>query len=256
MRAPRIKTVPTWRKPRHAITCAILAVGTVVAMMLYIDAWAAQVMLHPPYWLWFVFNEVTEFGRSGWFLWPMGGLIVAVAFLASPAGAYADRAVLAMAGLRIGFLFLAIALPSLFVTIIKRIIGRGRPLVGDEIDPFLFKQLVWRPEYASLPSGHATTAFAAAIALGVLWPKLRGAMFIYALLIALSRVVIDAHYVSDVLAGAIAGVVGALLVRDGFAARRLVLTIDSNGKVAAMPGPSFARIKSVARKLLAPSLQW
>jgi membrane-associated phospholipid phosphatase len=154
--------------------------------------------------------------------------------------------------LRLGFLFLAIALPSLVATVVKRIIGRARPLVGDQIDPFHFRLWVWRPDYASLPSGHATTAFAAALAIGVLWPRLRVAMFIYACLIALSRVVIDAHFVSDVLAGAIAGSVGALLVRDRFAARRLVFSVGLDGRVDAMPGPSFAHIKTVARRVLAP----
>src|SRR5262249_13574508 len=157
---------------------------------------------------------------------------------------------LAMVGLRVGFLFLAIALPSLFVTLIKRVIGRARPSVGEQIDPFLFKQWVWRPEYASLPSGHATTAFAAATAIGALWPNMRVPMFIYACLIAASRVMLEAHYVSDVLAGAIAGIAGALLVRDRFATRRLVFSVSLDGKVDAMPGPKFTRIKTVARRKL------
>ena len=72
-----------------------------------------------------------------------------------------------------------------------------------------------------MPSGHATTAFAVAVAFGVLWPRLRPLLWIYAIVIALSRVVVAAHHPSDVVAGAIAGAVGALLVRDWLAARRL-----------------------------------
>jgi undecaprenyl-diphosphatase len=77
-------------------------------------------------------------------------------------------------------------------------------------------------------------------------------MLIYALVIAVSRVVLDAHYVSDVIAGAIAGVIGALLVRDWFAARRLGFAVGPQGGVRALPGPSWARIKRVARRLPAP----
>ena len=68
----------------------------------------------------------------------------------------------------------------------------------------------WRPAYASLPSGHATTAFAALVAIGAIFPQARALMWIYAVLIALSRVIITAHHPSDVIAGAIVGAVGAL----------------------------------------------
>jgi membrane-associated phospholipid phosphatase len=61
-----------------------------------------------------------------------------------------------------------------------------------------------------------------------------------------------AHYPSDVVAGAVVGALGALLVRDWFAARRLGFAIAADGSVSTLPGPSLARIKRVARSLLAP----
>ena len=75
-----------------------------------------------------------------------------------------------MLTVRFGFLFLAIGLPGLFVTIVKRLIGRARPYVGSHDDPFIYMPFVWAPEYASMPSGHATTAASAAIAIGAMWP--------------------------------------------------------------------------------------
>ncbi len=76
---------------------------------------------------------------------------------------------------------------------------------------------------------------------------------VYALVIAVSRVVLAAHYPSDVLAGAVVGACGALLVRDWFAARRLGF-VDRRATAACTrcPGPRWARIKRVARSLLAP----
>ena len=64
-------------------------------------------------------------------------------------------------------------------------------------------------------------AFAVAVAFGALWPRARPLLWAYAVLIAVSRVVVTAHHPSDVLAGALVGAFGALLVRDWFAARRL-----------------------------------
>jgi undecaprenyl-diphosphatase len=157
--------------------------------------------------------------------------------------------VVASLAVRLGFLFLAIGLPGLVITIVKRLIGRARPGVAGE-DVFLYKLFLWRPDYASFPSGHATTAFAAAIAFGALWPRLRPLMWSYAIAVALSRIIVTAHHPSDVLGGAIAGAVGALLVRDWLAARRLGFLIRADGSVDTMPGPSWLRIKGVARSLV------
>jgi membrane-associated phospholipid phosphatase len=162
-----------------------------------------------------------------------------------------SQLVLASVAARLGFLFLAIGVPGLAVTIIKRIIGRARPMASGE-DAFVYKLFLWQANYASFPSGHATTAFAAAVAFGVLWPRLRPLFWTYAVVIAASRVVVTAHHPSDVVAGAIVGTVGALLVRDWLAARRLGFSIDADGTVRPFAGPSLARIKRVARGLAGP----
>jgi undecaprenyl-diphosphatase len=54
------------------------------------------------------------------------------------------------------------------------------------------------------------------------------------------------------MAGAVVGVVGVLLVRDWFAARGLAFVLATDGLVRPLPGPSLARIKRVARQLVAP----
>jgi membrane-associated phospholipid phosphatase len=73
-------------------------------------------------------------------------------------------------------------------------------------------------------------------------------MLLYALIIAASRVIVLAHHPSDVIAGAVVGTLGALMVRDWFAARRLGLVLDPHGRVRALPGPSLGRLKRVARQ--------
>jgi len=110
---------------------------------------------------------------------------------------------------RVGFLFAAIAVPGLFVTIVKHVIGRARPMVGGHIDPFLFSPFSWPAAYASLPSGHATTAFSVLVAFGSLFPRWRTELIIYAGLISLSRIVVNAHHPSDVFAGALVGTTSA-----------------------------------------------
>ena len=73
-----------------------------------------------------------------------------------------------------------------------------------------------------MPSGHATTAFAAALAAGLVHPRLRVPLLVLAGLIAVSRVWLGVHYPSDVLVGAAVGsaVAGGLWRSLGSVRRR------------------------------------
>ena len=59
-------------------------------------------------------------------------------------------------------------------------------------------------------------------------------MWLYALGIALSRVIVGAHYPTDVLLAALVGVTGAILVRNYFAMRSVTVTIPENGRITAL----------------------
>jgi undecaprenyl-diphosphatase len=250
-RPPMNRNRLAWRSWKRFLIGTLLAAAAIAAAMVLIDAWLIVQSLRLPTLVVDVFDEVTDFGKSGWLLVPAGIVLVTIA-LSSPALDRVSQRVAAAIAVRFAFVFLAIALPGFFASFIKRVIGRGRPHVTgtDDPDPFHFLSFVWRPDYASLPSGHATTAFAALVAVGIVWPQLRAVLWIYAIAIAISRVVVHAHYPSDVLAGAALGAIGAMLVRDWFAARRLAFRIDADGSVHALPGPSFHRVKRVARRLI------
>jgi membrane-associated phospholipid phosphatase len=192
------------------------------------------------------FNELTDFGRGAWPLTPLGLMLLATPFLCVPRLGFMSRGVITAAAVRLGYMFAAIALTGLADSILKRLIGRVRP---SEFGPFAFHPFSWRSDYASLPSGHATNVFATLVAVGLIFPRARPLLWIYALTIAASRVIVSAHFPSDVLAGAAFGAFGAILVRDWFAVRRLGFYIGSDGRVHTMPGPSVGRIKKVAGAL-------
>ena len=255
VRSPRAGGAPgaaaqPWLPPISRLaTGAALTIAVVALAMLLLDAPAIRHHADIPRWLVVAFGAITDFGNSKWFLVPSGLLLVIVAAAASPA---AGRTYLVLTSLaaRLGFVFVAVALPSLFTTIIKRLIGRARPVRVEDLHTLVFVPFSWRVDYASLPSGHSTTAFAAAVALGAVFPRARAVFWIYAAVIALSRVVLTVHYPSDVLAGAVVGAGGALLVRRWFAARRLAFALRPDGSVLALPGPSLHRIKKVARAIV------
>lgn len=232
-----------------AIAAAAAGVYVVVMSMFFVDAAGTTWARGLPQGVRDVFEHITNFGLSGWFLFPCGFGLLALAALNSPKLPRVTQGVLTALAVRFGFLFLAIGVPGLFATIAKRLIGRARPFVGGGADdPFAYMPFIWRPEYAAMPSGHSTTSVAAAIAIGAIWPKSRWIMWVYALTIMLSRVVVLAHHPSDVIAGALVGAAGALMMRRGFAARRLLFCARD---LRAFPGPSWRRIAAAVRQSLA-----
>lgn len=80
-----------------------------------------------------------------------------------------------------------------------------------------------RRSNAAFPSSHAANAFAVALVFARRWRRLAPAFLAFAALVALSRVWLDRHWTSDVLAGAAIGLLGAWAAArwvSGRAARR------------------------------------
>jgi membrane-associated phospholipid phosphatase len=236
------------RPPSSAIAATIATLIAVVLSMFLLDSAASDWATQQPSWSRNIFEKITNFGLGGWFLFPFGFILLCLAALISPALPRLTQGVLTAFAARIGFLFLAIGVPGLFVTIVKRLIGRARPYVGSHDDPFAYMPFIWRPEYASMPSGHATTSVAAAIAIAAIWPHTRWVMWLYALIIMFSRVAVLVHHPSDVIAGALVGAAGAFAVRRWFAARRLVFCPRD---LRTYPGPSWRRIKAAVHQAVA-----
>lgn len=250
-RPAKIRPTEPWSLPaRRLAVMASIGLAVFLFGMFIVDRPVMRGVEHLPRWVIDFFDEITDYGKSGWFLWPLGLLFLGMAAL--PAGlTRISQRVLAAIMVRVGFLFAAIAVPGLFVNIVKHIFGRARPGVGGSIDPMLFSSLNWSAAWASLPSGHSATALSVLVAFGSLFPRARTALLIYALLICASRMAVTAHYPTDVAAGALVGIVGAMMVRRYFALRGLAFSVRPDGTLREFPGPSRKRIKAVARELLA-----
>jgi len=61
------------------------------------------------------------------------------------------------------------------------------------------------PDQFSFPSGHSMSAFAIAIPLCIFYPQLQAGLLALSLSIALSRVILGMHFVSDVVVGSLLG---------------------------------------------------
>src|SRR5579863_10780430 len=101
----------------------------------------------------------------------------------------------------VGAAGLASVLSILLFICLKRLTGRRRPC---QIEPHCWATLL-PPDQFSFPSGHTMTAFAVAIPLALFYPELMAGLLFCALSIALSRILLGMHFLSDVVACAILG---------------------------------------------------
>lgn len=146
-----------------------------------------------------VFRVATRFGVSTYYL--IGTAALTLAFwLVGRFGEGRWGARLAAAAVVPLFLFLSIAVSGLITDLLKVVFGRARPKLLFANETFGFDWWGTKADFWSFPSGHTTTAVAIAAALYFLWPRFVPLYAGFAVLVSLSRAVIGAHYVSDVIA--------------------------------------------------------
>lgn len=104
----------------------------------------------------------------------------------------------------------AIALSSFISFGLKSLVGRARPVLG--LSPWAFIGPTFLRRFDSFPSGHATAAFAVAVALSRIWPRAHWLFLLGAGVLSLSRLFTGSHFPSDVLGGALVGILVSSMV--------------------------------------------
>jgi undecaprenyl-diphosphatase len=152
-------------------------------LMRRVNGWRA------PRWirLWMI---VATRGGDGWLWYAMG---LAILLFGGP-NRFAALAAATMAA----------GAGSLIFLYVKRKACRKRPC---HIAPHCWAKLL-PPDQFSFPSGHTITAFSVAIVFGMFYPSLFVGLLFCAFSIAISRILLGMHFLSDVLAG---GALGATL---------------------------------------------
>jgi len=103
------------------------------------------------------------------------------------------------------WLAVAVLLSVSVGTVIKYVVRRPRP---SDLKGFYSR----RVDNYSFPSGHAIRVACIAVVLGIAFPQCLSLLVLYASLVALCRVSLGIHYLSDVLVGSILGTLGGLLM--------------------------------------------
>jgi lipid A 4'-phosphatase len=135
---------------------------------------------------------VTQFGYSRGYLIISGALAVLFYFMAGRWCLWAWRA---------AFIFVNVAVSGIAVDIVKWIFSRARPTMLFHEGIYGFTWFARKSDFWSFPSGHAQTAAALALSFSTIWPRLWPVWWLAAALVIASRIVLGAHYPSDLLAG-------------------------------------------------------
>ena len=97
----------------------------------------------------------------------------------------------------------------LLFQLVKPLSRRRRPC---EIEPHCWA-VISPPDRFSFPSGHAMTSFAIAVAVGSFYPEYQPYLLAVAALIAVSRIIVGMHFLTDIVVGAsIGALIGYLSV--------------------------------------------
>lgn len=217
------------------ILYAALTAAAIILSILYVDRPVALYFHGADPRLVAVFRVITRFGVSTYYL--IGSAVIVLALRAAPLlvrPAERARRFTSLAAVPL-FVFLSVAVSGLATDILKMAFGRARPKLLFANETFGFDWWGTRADFWSFPSGHATTIVAVAAALYFLWPRLVPLYAAAAAAVTLSRVIIGAHYVSDVIFAAFIAIAATAYIRQVF--ERSGIDLD-RAKAGLPPAPS------------------
>ncbi len=101
------------------------------------------------------------------------------------------------------FLFTSLLLTGFVTQILKHVIGRARPNHSSVEKSIGFDFVNFDSSFHSFPSGHTSTIFAVALVFAYFVPRLKYFFIFFACVIGFSRVVVGAHFFTDIIGGVI-----------------------------------------------------
>lgn len=176
------------------------------------------------------FNErITDFGTFSWMIYGSGFVVILAYILRRVSGSDTLGGKARTGGRLSLYFFLTIGATSALVHLFKLIVGRARPELFTEHGAYSLTPFAYDDLYSSFPSGHSAAVGAFFGAFSMLAPRLRPLFLLGALMIGVSRVIVGAHYPSDVAAGLLLGLWTAVATAYVFARKEWLFRFDERG---------------------------
>lgn len=222
-----------WRRNRCVMpplrwrACLFITLNAVILSMLILDAPIGAG--HLPESIQRFGEMLTDFGNSAWLI-----LTSVLLFFHGRAGykllnsakARAQALYVSWIG---AYLFTTVVFSGLLANLLKRTIGRARPEHFQDLGVLSFTPFSGHAALESFPSGHSTTVGAFFAAFALLFPRYRVPFIAGAIWLGMTRVMVGAHYPSDVIAGLAFGAWFSLLTAIVYARYGLLFKLAPDG---------------------------
>ncbi len=126
------------------------------------------------------------------------------------------------------FIFLNILLSGIVTQILKHIIGRPRPVLYNGFELKSLDIIQFDSKWHSFPSGHTATIFAFIFCIIFLFPKIKNAFIAIAIIIASTRVIVGAHFISDIFGGTLVAYLSTIFISKKLANKKMLFLLENN----------------------------
>lgn len=177
---------------------------------------------NPQYFYIDTFEIITKLGdATGWLLVAAFCLLFCIYIPRSKyLHQYHDR--LKNYSIKFKFIILSCVVSGLIHHAVKIVLGRYRPRYLFSEEWYGLSPLNFNIAHNSFPSGHTQTIFAISMGLTILFPRFGIIFLLAAILVGFSRIILIAHYPSDVIFGAYLGLSTALLLKRYYLDKRSI----------------------------------
>ncbi len=139
------------------------------------------------------------------------------------------------------FIFLNILLSGIVTQILKHIFGRPRPVLYNGFELKSLDIIQFDSKWHSFPSGHTATIFAFIFCMTVLFPKIKNILITIAIIIASTRVIVGAHFISDIMGGILVAYLSSIFISKKLADKKKLFTLDNDKLI---PNKTVEKISS------------